>query len=106
MLLGRKAPKKAKAPTPTFRQLGTATRSLTAMTICESVRTATSSKVLALCRPVRRAAAPSTGTTTPPLLHLVDESSTSDEEAIQLKRRRLEVGGEIARGKGSIDNRW
>lgn len=75
------------------------TRSLTVMTTCKSIRTTASFKVPALHRPSRRAAAPSTGTTTSSLLYLVDESSPSDEEAVPLKRRRGSKGEGAMRGE-------
>lgn len=83
-----------RAPTPIFHQSGASIGSLLAATAGESVQTAAPSQSSALRSPSRPAAGPSVETLTSSVLHLVDESSSSKEEAVSLKRRIVEVGDE------------
>lgn len=74
-----------RSPTPAFRQSGSLTGSLLALTAGQSVQITASSRI---------SACPLLKTPTSPILQLLDESSPSKEKAVLLKRRRVEVGGE------------
>ncbi|XP_070017954.1 uncharacterized protein [Nicotiana sylvestris] len=100
-MTGRRASRRVRAPTPAFRQSSTMTGSSLAATAGKSVQTVTSSQTLVLRRPSRRSAAPTAEIPASPVLHLVDESSPSEEEPVPLKRRRVKVGGEITRAEKS-----
>lgn len=93
MLLGLRVPRKEKAPTPTFRQLGTLIGSLLLVAVGESAQTAALSQASTL------PTAPSTKTSTSPILHLVDEKLPSEEETVPLKRRRVKVDSEAVRNE-------
>ena len=87
------------APTPAFHQLGASTGPRPAAIIGESIQIVVSSRTLALRRPSRRVVSPSVESLTSSILHLVDESSQGEEEAVPLKRRRIVIDGDVIENK-------
>lgn len=95
MLLGQRVPRKAKAPTYAFRQLGASIESLLAVTVRKSVQVAASYPASAPRRLGRRVAAPLAETPTSPILHLVDDSPQGEEVVVPLNRQRIMIGDEV-----------
>lgn len=102
MLIGRRAPRRARDLTPTFRQSDALTRPLLTTIVGEFVQTVVPSRIPASHRPNCQDFAPLVEISASLVYPSADESSQGEEEEAPLKRWRIEVDGKVTENEGPI----
>ncbi|XP_070022225.1 zinc finger BED domain-containing protein DAYSLEEPER-like [Nicotiana sylvestris] len=98
---GRRASRWARAPIPAFRQSGVATGFVHIAAITKPAQSITSSHPPTLSSSSQPSAAPVVETPASPVLHLIDESSPSDEDLVSRKGRVVDMGNGVTRAVDS-----